>query len=229
MQPDVDIIVPAGPGDRAWRELLPQLVAARVNRVILVLADDDLSDPGDIPPEVQVCRSKAGRALQLNAGARVSESPWLWFVHADSRVTPATLGAMQHFVDADATAIGYFRLRFLADGPRWTFLNAWGADLRSRLLGLPFGDQGLLMPRRVFDSLNGFDESVVAGEDHNLIWAARAHGIPLGAVPAPIYTSARKYAERGWWRTTWQHLGMTRTQARSFSRNNNRRDTAEAS
>jgi len=180
------------------------------------------------PVNLQVCRSKAGRAIQLNAGAGASDSAWLWFVHADSRVTPATLLAMQQFVSADEATIGYFRLRFLADGPRATLLNAWGAQFRSRVLGLPFGDQGLLMPRRVFDALGGFDETVSAGEDHDLVWSARARGIPLRAVNAPILTSARKYAERGWWRTTCQHLGMTREQARTFSQRHDRRNSVES-
>jgi GT2 family glycosyltransferase len=136
---------------------------------------------------------------------------------------------MRRFVGNDAAAIGYFRLRFLADGPRLTFLNAWGAHFRSRVFGLPFGDQGLLMPRRIFDALGGFDESVTAGEDHDLIWSARTRGIPLLPVDAPIFTSARKYAERGWWRTTREHLGMTRDQARRFSRRHAHADSIEPS
>lgn len=229
MQPDVDIIIPAGPGDRAWYGLLPQLAGTRANQVVLALVDGDGCELENPPKNLQVCHSVAGRAMQLNSGARASQSAWLWFVHADSRVTQGTLDAMQRFVDADASAIGYFRLRFLDDGPRWTFLNAWGAFFRSRVLGLPFGDQGLLMPRRVFDALGGFDETVSAGEDHDMIWSARAQGIPVSSVGAPIFTSARKYAERGWWRTTREHLGMTRDQASRFSRRHDTRNSMEQS
>ena len=160
----------------------------------------------------------AGRARQLNAGAAATKADWLWFLHADSEVTTRTLTVMRDFVGADADAIGYFRLGFLNDGPRGMFLNAWGARLRSRLFGMPFGDQGLLMPRRVFAALGGFDESIGKGEDHALIWAAHAQGIPLHSLNATIRTSARRYAEHGWWRTTWQHLRLTRTQAEKFSR-----------
>lgn len=228
MLPGVDIVVPAGPADRAWLGLLPQLANAHANRIILVLTGDDAFDATGVPNNLKVCRSKPGRAIQLNAGTQSSDSMWLWFVHADSRVTADTLNAMHRFVCADATAIGYFRLGFLPDGPRATVLNAWGAHFRSRVLGLPFGDQGLLMPRSVYDALGGFDETVSAGEDHDLVWSARARGIPLRAIPAPILTSARKYAERGWWRTTRQHLRMTREQARQFSRRHDRHDCRES-
>lgn len=212
------IVIPAGPGDRAWEALLPQLDAARAREVVLVLAqfEDEVVD--HLPANVTLVRSAAGRARQLNAGAARTDADWLWFLHADSRIVAATLDALHRFVEADASAIGYFDLRFLRDGPRLMFLNTLGAHVRSRLLGMPFGDQGLLMPRRVYDAIGGFGEHIGVGEDHAAIWAARALDIPLRALRAPLYTSARKYAQRGWWTTTRQHLRSTVEQARRFSR-----------
>lgn len=218
MRPSLAIVIPAGPGDRTWEGLLPQLAAARAREVMLVLAqgDDEVMDA--LPAIVTVIRSAAGRARQLNAGAVRADADWLWFLHADSRIVAATLDALHRFVETDETAIGYFDLRFLRDGPRLMFLNTLGALVRSRLLGLPFGDQGLLMPRRVYDAIGGFGEHVGAGEDHAAIWSARAHDIPLRALRAPVYTSARKYAQRGWWATTRDHVRATAQQARRFSR-----------
>jgi hypothetical protein len=218
MRPSLAIVVPAGPGDCAWEALLPQLTQARAREVVLVLAQGDDEVVELLPANVAVLRVSAGRARQLNAGAHRTDTDWLWFLHADSRIVSSTLDALHRFVEADATAIGYFDLRFLHDGPRLMFLNTLGAQVRSRLLGLPFGDQGLLMPRRVYDAIRGFDEHIDVGEDHAAIWAARALDIPLHALRAPVYTSARKYAQRGWWATTRQHLRATAEQARRFSR-----------
>lgn len=211
----VSIVIPAGPGDHSWHELLPQLAAAQAQEIVLALTEQDDNRPH--PGKARIVRARAGRSTQLNAGAAASQADWLWFLHADSRVTERTLVALQNFVAADENAIGYFSLGFLDDGPRWMFLNAWGAALRSRVFGLPFGDQGLLMPRRVFEMLGRFDETLSKGEDHALIWMARAKGIPLRAINATIHTSARRYAENGWWRTTRMHLRMTREQATRFS------------
>ncbi|HZF97242.1 MAG TPA: glycosyl transferase family 2, partial [Pseudoxanthomonas sp.] len=97
-------------------------------------------------------------------------------------------------------------------------LNALGAWFRSRCLGLPFGDQGLALPRALFERLGGFDESLRGGEDHDLVWRARRAGVPLQPARAPLYTSARKYAQRGWGATTAFHLRETWRQARRFSR-----------
>lgn len=230
MAPDLAIVVPAGPGDRAWRGLLPQLGAAGAREIALVLADDD--NDGDshsetedlqVPPGVILVRAPRGRARQLNAGAAATSADWLWFLHADSHLDAAALEALWRFVREDPGALGYFDLRFLDDGPRLMCLNALGARLRSRWLGLPFGDQGFLMPRRLFAALGGFDEQLERGEDHALVWKARALGIGLRPVRAALRTSARRYAQRGWWATTGEHLRLTLAQARRFSRPGSRR------
>lgn len=218
MPANVAIIVPAAPGDIAWRVLLAQLQGANAKEICLVLAEGDETPVDMHASAFKVLHAPVGRPRQLNAGVAASTADWLWFLHADSVLTPATLAAMHEFVGWDEDAIGYFQLRFLDDGPRWMFLNAWGAALRSRLLGLPFGDQGLLMPRRVLHALGGFDEGIDRGEDHALVWTAHARRIPVRALGASLRTSARRYAEQGWWRTTWQHLCLTRTQAAEFSR-----------
>jgi hypothetical protein len=218
MSASLAIVVPAGPGDFAWRGLLPQLQGAGARDIVLALADCDAGATGTLPSNVTVVASPPGRARQLNAGAACSDADWLWFLHADSRIVPSTVAAMRGFINSDAAAIGYFDLRFLADGPRLMRLTALGAFVRSRWLRLPFGDQGFVLPRRMFLALGGFDEGIAGGEDHALVWAARAQGVPLRPLRAPIYTSARKYARHGWWATTREHLRLTLGQARAFSR-----------
>ncbi|MDN5781235.1 MAG: glycosyl transferase family 2, partial [Luteimonas sp.] len=163
-------------------------------------------------------RAPTGRALQQNAGAAAADGEWLWFVHADATLAAATLPALARFIAAGAPALGYFDLRFLDDGPALTRVNAVGAWLRSRWLRLPFGDQGLLLPRAAFVSLGGFDPATARGEDHQLVWRARRTGLAIKPVGAPIYTSARRYAAQGWATTTGGHLLETWRQARRFAR-----------
>lgn len=209
------IVIPCGPGDRSWVGLLPHLGGVGADEVVLCLSDGDRAQA--LPPAVRVVTSPAGRARQLNRGATCTAAPWLWFLHADTRLTKATIAAARGFLRDAPEAIGYFDLRFLDDGPAWTRLNEAGALVRSRLFGLPFGDQGFLMPRRVLDRLGGFDEALSSGEDHALVWRARQAGIPVRPLRAPIFTSARRYATHGWARTTLQHLLSTGRQAIAFS------------
>jgi hypothetical protein len=217
----LSVIVPVGPGDPAWRGLLGDLAALDGGAEILLVAT-----PGDAPPDFAAedhglrvparwLEAPAGRARQQNAGAAAARGTTLWFLHADSRLPARSVAAALRF--AGTSALGYFDLRFLDDGPRLARLNAMGAWLRSRWLGLPFGDQGLILPGALFRSLGGFDESLAAGEDHALVWAARRAGIALLPLRAPLRTSARRYAEQGWLRTTVQHGRLTISQARRFA------------
>lgn len=218
MHDTLSIVIPVGPGDSAWQRLLPDLARVRAAEIALVLPLDSPSEPA--PPyndRLLLTVSRAGRACQQNAGAAATSAPWLWFLHADSRLAPQTLPRLYRFIERDEGALGYFDLRFQDDGPRWMQLNALGARLRSDWLGLPFGDQGLVLPRQVFEALGGFDESLPSGEDHALIWRAKRAGVRVRPVGAPLLTSARKYAQHGWWHTTSRHVRLTCQQARAFS------------
>jgi hypothetical protein len=223
----VSVVVPVGPGEAVPSALCDQLAALpRAAEVLVVCAAPGGAARAGVTsaggPEIAWHVAPAGRATQQNAGAAAASRPWLWFLHADSRLAPATLPALAALIADDRPALGYFDLRF-HDGPHLMALNAAGAWVRSRWLGLPFGDQGLALPRPAFAALGGFDPSVARGEDHDLVWRVRRAGLPLRPLRAPLYTSARRYVEHGWWRTTTSHLRETWSQARVFARSGARR------
>ncbi len=175
--------------------------------LLAVVAKMDMSAPRT---RIVVCRP--GRAAQMNAAAAVAEGDFLWFLHADTRMPPDAVAALLRSLAAAPDALHYFGLRF-HDGPAALRLNAVGVGLRSRLLGMPFGDQGLCLRRSTFAALGGFDEAAVYGEDHLFVWTARRAGVRLRRVPATLSTSGRKYARGGWARTTARHLRLTLLQA----------------
>ncbi|MBD8524461.1 glycosyl transferase family 2 [Pseudomarimonas arenosa] len=218
------VVVPCGPGELAWRSLLPQLGGLPAEAQIVLSGVTGRADwpPADaafallsgLRARLTVISGAAGRGAQQNRGAAQSQHTWLWFLHADSRLHSDSLARIAALPAEPALA--YFDLAF-HDGTPWMQLNRAGAWLRSRWLGLPFGDQGLLLPRHSFQTLGGFDETLRSGEDHALVWAARRAGLKLVPLGLPLYTSARRYAEHGWLRTTARHLRLTWQQARQFS------------
>ncbi len=220
--PALSVIVPVAPGDTTWRQLLPDLGALRMGAEVIVVQADhqEISAPHGWPAHLvlRLYRAPAGRARQQNVGAAVARGDMLWFVHADSRLPARTLLVLERYLEGPADALAFFDLRFATDGPRLAFLNAWGANLRSRWFGLPFGDQGLLLPRVRFEALGGFDETLGKGEDHLLVWQARHSGLPLRSLNAPILTSARTYIRGGWLRTTVRHAVLTLAQIRHARR-----------
>ena len=195
-------VIPLGPGDRADELARSLKLSPRIGEVIVSATTPTAGTPGICDRWIH---GSAGRGAQLNRGAAAARLSWLWFVHADSLLTSATVHAAAEFAAAGNAAIGYCRLRFSNDGPRLARLNALGANLRSRLLKQPYGDQGLLMPAAVFEGLGGFREDLPRGEDLDFIVRARLAGIPIRPVGATITTSARRYREQGWLATTWRH------------------------
>jgi rSAM/selenodomain-associated transferase 2 len=219
MLEDLSIIIPVARGDIAWKELLPDLRPLPPNaEVLLVGADSEpngfrLAAVSSLACTARWLHTKSGRARQLNHGADNSRRKYLWFLHADSRVDSNIFEKLEHALCEAPKAIHYFELGFQSDGPSLTRLNAWGANLRSRFLHLPFGDQGFCLSNELFCQLGRFDESVPEGEDHLWVWKAHRKGVPVKSIAARISTSARKYRRDGWLRTTCCHLVLTCQQA----------------
>jgi len=169
----------------------------------------DLAPVKDIAEIIIV--SEGTRAKSMNAGASLSTRPFLWFLHADSRVTAHNLSALQQALQTRPDALHYFGLAF--DAPGLPTLNAWGANCRSRLFGTPYGDQGLCMARETFNKTGAYPEDIPYGEDLMLVWQLRQSGIQLNHIPSKLVTSARKYHQHGWLKLTalyqWRWIGMS--------------------
>lgn len=207
----LSVIVPVGPGDRSWTRLLPSLLPQMgAGHELIITATEPA--PHGFSPGVRWIAGPAGRAAQQNRAAGLARGRWLWFLHADSSLPPLAVHRLREALEAEPAALCYFDLEF-EDGPRLMLLNEWGVRIRSRLLGLPFGDQGLALGRREFASLGGFPVGAPYGEDHLLVWAARRQGMRLRPVGSRLGTSARAYREGGWGRTTARRLGLTLRQA----------------
>jgi rSAM/selenodomain-associated transferase 2 len=216
----VSVIIPVGPSEQAWRSLLLDLTDLAAEAELFFVATDP--EPADLSAQVATCGLRCrmrwitttpGRAQQMNCGAEGATRFHLWFLHADSRVSPAGLVALERSLEVAPAALHYFDLTFQDDGPWLTCSNAWGVRFRSRYLGLPFGDQGFCVSREQFLQLGGFNEHAAYGEDHLLVWSARRQGVPIRCVGESIATSARKYEAQGWLRTTLRNAWLTWRQA----------------
>lgn len=216
----VSVVVPIGPGDESWRELIGDLQHLPTDAEVILVAT--AAEPEDFQRLATVHEStcpvhwivtQAGRAHQLNVGVDRALGDFVWLLHADTRVPIDAFPALEDALSSGVEALYYFDLQFRQDGPRNTRWNTGGVRFRSEYLGLPFGDQGFCLSRVILNRLGNFDESAPYGEDHLLVWAARRNGVPLRRVDATLTTSARKYAKSGWVQTTLLHLWRTARQA----------------
>lgn len=147
-----------------------------------------------------VVAAPRGRGAQLAAGADEAlarGAAWLLFVHADTRLAQAWPGAARAFVEAppDCGRAAYFRLAF-DDPDRRAARVARLANWRARRFGLPYGDQGLLVPAALYRATGGF-RTMPLMEDVDLV--RRIGRTRLVGLDAVATTSAARYRRDGWW------------------------------
>jgi rSAM/selenodomain-associated transferase 2 len=148
----------------------------------------------------RVLATSRGRAHQLNAGAAAARGEWLLFLHADSRLPPAARRALlAALVDEPDLGAAVFRFAIDLPGP-WKRFIELGQALRQRLYGLPYGDQGLLVRRTLFQAVGGYADLPLL-EDVALIRALRRRGVAIRTLPAALVTSGRRYRAHGVLRT----------------------------
>ena len=140
----------------------------------------------------------AGRGAQLARGAAAARGGWLLFIHADTVLSDGWPVAAARQLDRPGQAAA-FRLAFDREGLR-PRLVAGGANLRARLARLPYGDQGLLIPRALYEAIGGFDAELPLFEDVDLVRrlvAARGRGA-LRLLPATARSSPVRYERQGY-------------------------------
>lgn len=154
----------------------------------------------------RVVAAPEGRGTQLAAGVAAAEMPWLLLLHADTVLSPDWAAAVAAFTAApDAARVaGYFRFRLDDEAPAARRLEravAW----RCRWLGLPYGDQGLLIHRGLLGRLGGVPQEPIM-EDVALV--RRLGRGRIREIGAEAVTSAEKYRREGYLRRSARHLGL---------------------
>ncbi len=131
-----------------------------------------------------------GRASQMNHGARLVSGDVLLFLHADVSLPEGAAAHIERALADRAVVAGAFRTWHVADdGRRAPWLHL--ADLRSRLSGLPYGDQALFVRREAFERVGGFPDQPLM-EDLELSRRLRRLG-RIAIVPASVRVSGRRF------------------------------------
>ena len=159
-----------------------------------------VSDGGSDDETVKIARERGvdvvtgppGRGGQLKRGAGAANgAAWLLFIHADCHLPVAWRQIVDTHI-AFGRGAAAFRLAFRTRGIAPRIVAGW-ANLRSRL-GLPYGDQGLLISARLYRNVGGYAD-IALMED---VAIARALGGRIALLPATISTDAGKYLRHGW-------------------------------
>ena len=146
----------------------------------------------------RVLSAARGRGTQIAAGIAAATCPWLLLLHADTRLS-ADWRAAAH---GTATEAGYFRFVLDSVDPRARRLERL-VGWRCRVLGLPYGDQGLLIHRDLLRAVGGM-KPLKLMEDVDLVRRlGRSRLVPL---TADAVTSAQKWEAQGYLRRSARNL-----------------------
>jgi len=192
----LSIIVPTLNEAIGIREALEALAPLRVRGHEVIVVDGG-SDDGTPQIAAALCDrllwAPRGRAVQMNAGARVASGEALVFLHADTRLPPQADGAIE---DALRRSLwGRFDVE-IAGGHRLLRLVARAMSLRSRLTGIATGDQAIFVQRAAFA---GFPQ-IALMEDVAFSAAMKRRGAPA-CLRSRVVTSGRRWESRGVLRT----------------------------
>jgi rSAM/selenodomain-associated transferase 2 len=142
-----------------------------------------------------------GRGAQLAAGAGAARGDWLLFLHADTAFSRDWAERTSDHIMTKPDQAAFFELRYRSDARAARTLEK-RANRRARMLGLPYGDQGLLISRKLYDEVGGFLD-VPLMED---VMIVRAIGKQrLTELNAEARTSAAKYERDGWGKRSWRN------------------------
>ncbi|WP_417685345.1 glycosyltransferase [Roseibium sp.] len=163
----ISVIVPTMNSEADLAHTLSALVTAAAEGVVreVIVVDGGSNDATEEVADAAGChwlRVSGPRSQRLAAGAdAASRGEWLLFLSPDTVLQAGWHQEAQTFIErvqragtADRTAAA-FKLRFESFG-LGARMSEVIAVIRSRILGMPYGNQGLLMSRRFYRELGGY-------------------------------------------------------------------------
>lgn len=146
-------------------------------------------------PKIILISSKKGRAIQLNAGAKIASGTILYFLHCDS-YPPKNFDLLILKEVQKGNLAGCFRMKFDYSHPVLLVMQ-WFT--RVNHISCRGGDQSLFVTKNLFEEIKGYDEKFIIYEDNEIISRLYAKK-QFVVIPDYLITSARRYRENGVWR-----------------------------
>lgn len=204
----ISVIIPTLNEEENLKILIPLLFSnGNSERIEVIVADAESSDRTRAICEslgvIYISPSAKCRAVQMNAGAKISKGDVLYFVHADTRPLESFVADIEASILKGYLA-GCYRYRFDSDN----FLlkvNAWFTRFNGIFSG--GGDQTLYIGKSFFNDLNGFDEEYTIMEDFDLVRRIREK-TEFRIIPKSIKVSPRKYKNNNWLKVQLANLAV---------------------
>lgn len=200
----ISVVIPTLNAETTLGPCLAALIPAALDGVVsqVIIADGGSTDHTSKIADnagADFLIGEKGRGSQIAAGAKTARCPWLLVLHADTVLEERWEEEASNFMakvdlgEKKLSAAAFcFRLDDSGLMPRMIdmFVN-----LRSQVAKLPYGDQGLLIPRRLYDEIGGFRPMPLM-EDVDIV---RRLGVQrISMLKSRAFTSAKRYTQDGY-------------------------------
>jgi len=202
----LSVVIPTLNAEKSLTRTLAALIRPTVRGLV---KDVVIADGGSIDGTLSIAETAGakiveapqGRGTQLAAGAQATRGEWLLFLHADTVLQPGwdeevetLLERLEKRGEKGASFAAVFRFA-LDDFSFWARMLESIVAWRCWLFGLPYGDQGLLMSRKLYDELGGYRPFQIM-EDVDLV--RRIGRRRLVFLRTPAVTSPEHYLNDGY-------------------------------
>lgn len=207
--PRLSIIIPTRNEELTITELLRSLSLQELISDCQIIVVDGQSQDGTANlaaafPFVEVVVSAPGLVGQMNAGAERAHAPALWFLHADMTLpNPRTVNSILAALADPEVVGGACRFSLRGDDLCFDIIGTL-VNLRARLLGRLYGDQGIFVRTAIFRKLGGF-RAMKSCFDLDFILRLQREG-DIRIISPKVYTSARTWHRYGKIKTTAWHV-----------------------
>ena len=155
MPAPISIIIPTFNSETDLPETLRSLFEGIENNLIreLIICDGGSTDKTKfIAYEVGalIVEGYCGRGLQISKGVEKSQGDWILILHADTSLSLDWSVKLLQKIDKNFAY--HFKLKFKSKSLFARILEYW-AQIRSKFLSLPYGDQGFLIHRDLLDTI----------------------------------------------------------------------------
>ena len=208
----ISVVIPTLNAEADLPRTLAALVPAAIEGIVreVVIVDGGSTDATARIADAtgaHFIAAEQGRGQQLAAGAKAAKGPWLLFLHADTTLADGLerealelMRAVELGTREDTAAV--FR-HALDDRGVWPAYLSAVVRLRCLILRMPYGDQGLLISKRLYNGVGGFKPMTLM-EDVDLI--RRLGRRRVAFLRSRAVTSARRYRGEGYLRRMLRNL-----------------------
>lgn len=196
----ISLIMPVFNEAKSLRRTLNSLRLSSTEELIVVdggSTDNTVSIAREFTDKVYV--TETGRARVMNYGASQAKGEIFLFLHADCTLPERAFSIIRETLGNHCIIAGSFDLSISHTGFRYRVIEV-GANLRSRVTSIPYGDQGIFLEKEVFHRIGGFSD-IPLMEDIDISRRLKKIG-KIAFVRPPVQTSARRWINEGLFYTT---------------------------